>query len=211
MILNYVKRHSPRLTAQHMMEARLFANRDDLIANLDLKQGGVVVEVGVALGDFSAVMLKTLRPSKFIAIDIFDMHKYPEHWGTPSRVLFNGMTHDDFYRTRFKKEKSVTIFKGLSVDGLEKLPDESADLIYIDAGHTYECVKEDALLSYRKLKYGGVIIFNDYILYDPFIGAQYGVVPAAHELIVDNDMRVIGLGLQEEMFCDIAVRKVLSG
>ena len=36
------------------------------------------------------------------------------------------------------------------------------DIIYIDGNHEPEYVLEDAVLSFRKLKPGGIIIFDDY-------------------------------------------------
>ena len=40
--------------------------------------------------------------------------------------------------------------------------DEFFDIIYIDGNHDSEYVLEDAVLSFRKLKKGGIMIFDDY-------------------------------------------------
>lgn len=56
----------------------------------------------------------------------------------------------------------TTVIKGFSQEELGKLPAESYDIIYIDGLHTAERVLEDAVLSWRLLKDGGVVIFDDY-------------------------------------------------
>lgn len=40
--------------------------------------------------------------------------------------------------------------------------DKFFDIIYIDGNHEPEYVMEDAVLSFRKLKEGGIMIFDDY-------------------------------------------------
>ena len=52
--------------------------------------------------------------------------------------------------------------RGYSNLELPKFQDDFFDLIYIDGNHEPEFVLEDAVLSFRKLKKGGVMIFDDY-------------------------------------------------
>ncbi len=56
----------------------------------------------------------------------------------------------------------VTTIAGLSQEELRKLPLDSYDIIYIDGSHMGPDVLEDAVLSFRLLKPGGMIIFDDY-------------------------------------------------
>src|ERR1700689_2795732 len=98
------------------------------------------------------------------------MHKFRSHWGLPSEIMFKGMTHEAFYRQRFSASTAKIVIEcGDSQDTLLKYPDQSFDLIYIDARHDYEGVKQDALLSSKIIKRDGILIFNDYPLYDPFL------------------------------------------
>jgi len=198
----------PELAHTHIKEAKLFANRRDMIASLGIAHGGVVAEVGVAHGDFSEYLLQTLRPERFVAIDLFDMHKYPVIWSIPSEVMFKGMTQLDFYRQRFcNYGRRIEIKEGLSHEMLSTYPDETFDMIYIDAGHDYESVKLDGEVAKRKIKLDGTIIFNDYVLYDPFTDGAYGVVQAVNEIVVGGGWHVVGFALEKNMFCDIAIKR----
>jgi predicted O-methyltransferase YrrM len=68
--------------------------------------------------------------------------------------------------------RTTTIIEPSQVS-LRKLPLESFDVIYIDGSHATSDVLEDAVLSYRLLKPGGLLIFDDY----RWAGADY-VAPA---------------------------------
>ena len=198
----------PALEARHLDNPRLFANREDLISAMTSVEGGVIAEVGVAHGLFSEYLLNELRPRKFVAFDIFNMHEWDTYCNVPTNILFNNMTHLDYYRRKFAERGSqVVIEVGGSNLSLAKYPDKSFDLIYIDADHSYEGVKQDANLAKEKIVDNGVIVFNDYVGFNFFEGEHYGVIRAVNELIINSDWRVCGLSLQCAMFCDIAIRK----
>jgi glycosyltransferase involved in cell wall biosynthesis len=197
------------LRREHVDGARLFADRHDLVRGLRLPTGGVIAELGVALGDFSEFLMQTLSPRRFVAVDIWTMHEWPEHWGQRSEVLFQGNTHRGFYEERFRSRgDQVVIESGLSYDAIERYPDACFDMIYIDAGHDYDSVRKDALVSARKVKRDGTLIFNDYILYDHMTNSPYGVVHAVNEMVVEENWKVVGFALNNSMFCDIALRRL---
>jgi len=64
-------------------------------------------------------------------------------------------------------KSKVIINRGYSNNEIPKLKDESFDIIYIDVNHEPSYVLEDAVLSFRKLKSNGVMIFDDYGLGGP--------------------------------------------
>ncbi|WP_341319323.1 class I SAM-dependent methyltransferase [Paraburkholderia sp. IMGN_8] len=203
----YTHTNFPALDRKHILGAELFANRADMVARLGTV-GGVIAELGVAAGDFSQFMMDKLQPKKFVAIDLFDMHKYPVIWGKPSTELFENKTQLEYFRMRFaSKMDRIATEEGPSYDMLDKYPDGFFDLIYVDAGHDYESVKRDAEVSARKVKKSGTIVFNDYVLYDPFGEGPYGVVQAVNELVTAGPWRVAGFALEKNMFCDIAVKR----
>jgi uncharacterized membrane protein len=68
-------------------------------------------------------------------------------------------------------------------------------------------VSRDAAISTQKIKPDGVLVFNDYILYDSSMGVEYGVVQAVNELVDSGAWRVAGFALDRSMFCDIAIKQ----
>jgi predicted O-methyltransferase YrrM len=78
--------------------------------------------------------------------------------------LFAGDFKDRYYKNLRKSghESRVTTITGYSQVELRKLPLEGFDAIYIDGSHRADDVLEDAVLSWRLLKKGGVLIFDDY-------------------------------------------------
>jgi tetratricopeptide (TPR) repeat protein len=70
----------------------------------------------------------------------------------------------DFNISNSGASEKVKKIEGLSQEVLRKLPFNSFDIIYIDGSHLASDVLEDAVLSWRLLKTGGIIIFDDYHL-----------------------------------------------
>jgi predicted O-methyltransferase YrrM len=59
-------------------------------------------------------------------------------------------------------EHKINVHRGYSNSEIPKFADDYFDLIYIDGNHEPEYVLEDAVLSFRKLKKNGIMIFDDY-------------------------------------------------
>lgn len=200
------------LLQESVNDGRLFANRKELIAGLDLGPSPVVVEIGVAFGDFSNYLVDTLSPSQFVGLDTFELHKVPILWGQPSSKFFNGKTHLEHYASRMTSaalKTDLKIVQGDSSTEMGRFPDAYFDLIYIDGDHAHEGVVRDTDVSVRKVKRSGVLVFNDYIIYDHLGGAPFGVVPVVNDLC-NNGWRVVGFAFHENMFCDIALTQTPS-
>lgn len=194
----------PSLEAKYLDNPRIYATREDLISSMWSVKDGVIAEVGVAEGEFSEFLLNECRPRRFVAFDIFTMHESPRF----GRSWFDNMTQLDYYKRRFAdRGAQVAIEVGMSHITLAKYPDKSFDLIYIDADHSYEAVRQDASIAKIKLADKGMLVFNDYIMFDHLGGVAYGVVQAVNEFIVREDWRVCGFSLERNMFCDIAIRR----
>jgi hypothetical protein len=198
----------PSLTEQHLVSAKLFPSRNELIESLGCVNGGVIAEVGVALGDFSELLIEKLKPSRFVAFDNFEMDNWADVWGVSKGKAFRGLSHVEFYKQRFQDRPQVEIEPGDSGQTLPRYADHTFDMIYIDANHTYEAVKADTEIAKKKIKRDGVLMFNDYMMYDHNAHFAYGVVQAVNELVVAEGWRVIGLGLNPQMSCDIAIKHV---
>lgn len=170
---------------EQLIHARLLPCRE---AALDeMPKGLVVAEIGVAYGDFTEKILSSMKPSKFFAIDIFS-EAVKGIWN--QKVLEeNNMTHQKYYECRFHdiiEDGVLETRKGLSWEQLESFPDCYFDWVYLDAAHDYNSVKKDVSVLTRKLKPGGIIQFNDYIMYDYIAHVPYGVEHVVSELLHNN-------------------------
>ena len=177
-----------KLKPHHLADARLFADRYDYLNHLP--KGKIVAEVGVWKGDFSDHILRQTRPKQ---LHLFDLNF--------SRFAV---------RERFAAEAAadgVVFHEGDAAVTMAAMPDAHFDWIYVDAGHDYASVKADAQLGARKVKRGGLLIFNDYIFWSHTESRPYGVVQAVNELCVHDGWVVTAFCLHAGMYCDIAVMK----
>jgi hypothetical protein len=197
----------PALQTEHLRDARLYANRTDLVEALPVRKGGIVAEIGVWQGVFSKVLVAKLGPCRFLAFDIFTGHEY-ENWnGLTGRQLFDGLTQRQYYEREMAPFLDVTtIVEGPSQRTLRNYTDRSFDLVYVDGDHKYDAVKVDAELAAEMAAESGFLVFNDYLLIDHNYEA-YGVVPAVNDLIVNHGWCVVGYGLNHGLYCDIALQR----
>ena len=182
-----------------------------------LPRGAVFAEAGVGLGDFSQAVLSICQPALFLAIDRFDLHELPELWGQPIGRLFGGRSHGDAYRTCFEDEVGsgrLRILAGDSRDRLAELRDGSVDVTYIDADHREQAVRRNLAAARPKLRDGGWIIVNDYLMVAA-LGDDIpnGVVNATNAFMIEHQRGARYFALQTRMFCDVALRehRVLRG
>lgn len=93
-----------------------------------------------------------------------------------------------------------TTYAEFSQNILRDLPRNSYDIIYIDGGHAGAVVLEDAILGFRLLKVGGVMIFDDYRwfktaprlnrpgyainIFEEFFGDQFEVIHNQKQFII---------------------------
>lgn len=97
--------------------------------------------------------------SKLYCIDPWiDYNDYPEYKGEQDMV-YNKMLKNI---EKSPHKSKIEICRGYSNIEVPKLEDSFFDIIYIDGNHEPEYVMEDAVLCFRKLKEGGIMIFDDY-------------------------------------------------
>ena len=97
--------------------------------------------------------------SKLYCIDPWeDYNEYPEYKNKQSTI------YDSFLKNVENSgvKDKIRITRGYSNLEIPKFDDEFFDIIYIDGNHEPEFVLEDAVLSFRKLKKDGIMIFDDY-------------------------------------------------
>jgi predicted O-methyltransferase YrrM len=94
------------------------------------------------------------------AVDPWEDYKdYPEYKELQDANYLAFQQNLDVFHDLKSKIKPV---KGYSHDVLPTFPNDYFDIIYIDGNHQPEYVLEDGVLSFRKVKPGGLIIFDDY-------------------------------------------------
>lgn len=129
----------------------------------ELNLNGFGIEIGVATGNYSEVLLNGTELKKIYFLDPW--REYPSE-------IYKDATNccqkeqDGRYNVvvgRLKKygDRAIIVRK----DSVESLPDFANgyfDFVYIDANHAYEYVKIDINNWYPKLKVGGVFAGHDY-------------------------------------------------
>ncbi len=119
-----------------------------------------VVEIGSWLGRGSTRAfigaMKTLEKKRFRSLDPY-----------PFLDTYYGATRDKLYEIL---ESNIEIYGGRpfaellrssSEDYATKIPDESLELVFVDAAHDYESVRRDIEAFLPKVKHGGIIMGHD--------------------------------------------------
>jgi Methyltransferase domain len=171
----------------HLLEdARLFTDR---IAMLQIfPKRGIGAEVGTQTGAFASELMRATKAKRLHLIDLrYELFR--------SELFFR-------YRNR------VILHTGLSWEVMERMPDETFDWIYIDAGHDYDSVSRDIAASVRKLKPGAILAFNDYTNWSPLEFVPYGVMAAVNDLLVRSEGKfvVAGFAFHPYGYHDICLR-----
>lgn len=191
--------------------AKVYNNRWEWIEKLPNKLN--IMEVGVSAGDFAEHMYNNLSPNALYLVDTWEQSDSIFQRGE-NNLRFKEGENLDFVTRRFA-DKNVTILNGKSQDVLPHIIKEKAnrdfdfDLIYIDAGHSYNEVTQDISNAVKLLNERGVIVVNDYV----FIGdpkyPPYGVIQAVNDFLYNNpDWEMSGIILEDQMMCDVILRRI---
>ena len=125
----------------------------------------IIIQLGTALG-FGAMVLAS-HGGKVYTIDNYKILE--SKFGsillnkTESNSISNVISQ---YLDLFG---GISLIYGDTAESSIKFEDNSVDLLYIDADHTYNGVKRDYYSWINKVKYGGIILFHDYSSYFPDI------------------------------------------
>lgn len=140
-------------------------------------------------------LLKTLRPRKILEIGSYEgastcfmidfladagqleLHCVDTWMGGVEHLNFDmAAVEARFHRntlmsiSRASGDVSLTVHRGSSDDQLAKMLAEGKreyfDFIYVDGSHQSPDVLCDAVLSFRLLKSGGILVFDDYLWFD---------------------------------------------
>lgn len=173
--------------------------RDDLAElfhELDYKVG---VEVGVAAGDYSAVILRANpQLKKMYGVDPFQPYKGYKDFvrlGTfdslekKAENLLSGFTN-------------YTFIKEFSVDAVKQFEDESLDFVYIDGNHAEPYVSQDIDIWSKKVRKGGIVSGHDYARIKGTGGedsTNWVVIPAVNKFAKENNYQLYVWGLEAKL------------
>jgi len=150
-----------------------------------------IVEIGVHKGDFSARILKNARPKKLILIDpwkYFESDEYSQsHYGGGRQSQSQMDERYEGVLRRFGHEIEaglVEVKRSFSYDAANAFSDEEIDCVYIDGDHSYEGVKRDIDAFFPKVRRGGLIFGDDYVLGQWW---RDGVCRAFHERLAEGE------------------------
>lgn len=99
------------------------------------------------------------KDTKLYCIDPWTDYADYDEYKQQQPTIYSAFLHNISYNQHVSK---ITPVRGYSNMEIHKFPNEHFDIIYIDGNHDALYVLEDAVLSFRKLKIGGLLIFDDY-------------------------------------------------
>jgi len=142
---------------------KIFETRNDLIEALPKNLN--IVELGVFKGEFAEELYNRMSPNQLTLVDIWE-----GSYGSGDKDGNNHITVNDMEAVynglveKYNNTTNVKIIRSTSTAFLEAQEDNSLDMIYVDADHSYEAVLSDLKLSFQKIKVGGILAGHDYIL-----------------------------------------------
>jgi predicted O-methyltransferase YrrM len=184
------------LTARHLRRLQVLPTRIEMLEYLP--KGGIVAEIGVDKGDFSAEILRVAKPSKLHLVDVWSSKRY--HEGLQKVV-----------EAKFASEiasGTVEINKGLSTEAVTQFPDDYFDWIYIDTDHMYATTRDELALYAPKVKPGGIIAGHDFIIGNWASLVRYGVQEAVYEFCCRNDWELRYMTMENAGFPSFAIQRI---
>lgn len=159
---------------------------------LDLTQAKKVVEVGSWLGESTSIIAEHIKPGKVYSVDWFK--------GNPGTALEKTAELVDIYSIFDKNLKELNLRQYIhplimeSIEASRFFKDESVDMVFIDACHDYESIRNDIYAWLPKVRSGGIICGHDcedkhwdeeYIHQDVHNHKHHGVIKAVTEAFGD--------------------------
>ncbi len=168
-----------------------------------------ICELGVFKGEFLDFIEQNIDYGAIDGVDLFQ--------GTLSSgdVDGNNVSYCDlenqliYLNNKYKNNKNVNLYKAYTNNFLSEQKDDIYDIIYIDADHSYEGVKRDIELSYKKVKNGGYIMGHDYEMNMDKAEEYYhfGTRQAVDEFCVEHNQKIIAKGIDGCVSFCIQVKK----
>ena len=153
-------------------------NRQNVIGDIIEKYGLTrCAEIGVGSGPTTNALLSRFPNLKWIAVDYWPAG-FPLRYGGVMTVERQVEVRSLFMSVMAKHGDRITLMEKDTVLAANDVEDESLDLVFIDADHSYEGCKADIIAWRPKLRPGGWLMGHDY---EPV--SFPGVVQAVDELV----------------------------
>jgi hypothetical protein len=184
------------LLAKHIKNCKMITDRTKLLELLP--QNGIVAELGVATGCFSADIIKYNKPTQLHLIDIWGSDRYHEGLLDNIKSMFSQKiaTEEIFLHRKFSHHAALDF------------PNEFFDWVYIDTTHSYTQTKLELELYAPKIKSGGIIAGHDYLMGNWEKSFKYGVIEAVHEFCATHDYEFIYLTMDLSENQSFAIKKI---
>jgi hypothetical protein len=138
-------------------------NLNDLICK-NQKPNITIAEIGVYNGHHLNSYAEIIRANKG-KIYAFDWFKGQFHAKDKEQEIFfdqdSSKIIEEFKKNCAHNLDIIEIIEGKTSDTFSRIKDESLDICYIDASHSYEDVKNDIINFMPKIKKGGIICGDD--------------------------------------------------
>ena len=133
-------------------------DRRSLLPLIELAAGRqVVVEVGSLAGFSTRIFANTF--ARVVSVDPYRSGYDVGDLNARSERLQYAR---DIFKLRFLDDPRVTQLRLSSLEAARRFNDSSLDLVYLDAGHSFEAVRNDIRAWLPKVKPGGLIAGDDY-------------------------------------------------
>ena len=163
----YLSKFKYRILSKIFFWKKIFKKLKNTNSNININ----ILEIGSYRGESSSFFLEEIKNSSITCVDTWEgsdenkgiikikKHLYEENF-TEIEKAFDEVEKKYKDRLIKKKETSQQFFNSFNEN---KLGNEIYDLIYVDGSHYVDDVYFDAINSFRVLKKGGIIIFDDYL------------------------------------------------
>jgi len=160
--LSHIHREKMREFSVNWMDK---SNIDRFLSHLKGKPNVHFLEIGSLEGMTTCYLLDfflTHPTATITAVDPCVLYPIPGYDN-----IINSKLEQIFLANTREFGQKVIFYKDYSANVLPKLRHDSFDFIYVDGDHRRDVVYQDAIMSFRVLKPGGIIIFDDYLwMYD---------------------------------------------
>lgn len=156
-----------------------------------IAEGGTYLELGSFMGGSLLCVYEATKSSgrtiNYIAIDSFQ-----ERIGSISHqhLADKGLSTEDYFHKFTSSIPRLTLIKFKTDDVKDKIKDNSVDLMFIDAGHSYEEVTKDLINYWPKLKKDGILLGHDYRHKSPKVVKAVHDVFGRKEFVLPEDAQM---------------------